>query len=327
MNSMVSILIPAYNSESFLGTAIESALKQTWKAKEVIVVDDGSTDSTLTIARSYEVSGVKVFAQPNKGASAARNLGLQMASGDFIQFLDADDFLREDKIERQIRLFKEEGQVAVCKTVHYFGDQKTLLADNDHFFQFHLNDPLQFLIKLYGGFDYHSGMIQPNAFLVPRTVIEKAGKWNEDLTLDDDGEFFCRVILSSKGIVYSPEGMNFYHKFHQGTSLSGSKSERAFRSQFASLRLKHAHLLEHNKNPELVPFIHTATYKGLRLLMHVIYPDYNPLYKEVSAFARTLQKHSSRGDEVYGGAVANFVGNRISWKLLKQLQRIKSQLG
>ena len=95
---LVSILIPCYNSEKWLAETLESALAQTWQNKEIIVVDDGSTDSSLEIAKTFESNKVKVLRQDNRGASAARNLGLTNAQGDFIQYLDADDLLSEDKI-------------------------------------------------------------------------------------------------------------------------------------------------------------------------------------------------------------------------------------
>lgn len=104
MNSLVSILIPCYNAEPWLAETLESALQQTWKNTEIIVVDDGSSDGSLAVAKKFESNGVKVISQTNKGASAARNRALQEAQGDFIQYLDADDLLAPDKIERQMQL-------------------------------------------------------------------------------------------------------------------------------------------------------------------------------------------------------------------------------
>jgi glycosyltransferase involved in cell wall biosynthesis len=324
--SLVSVIIPVFNCEVHLVTAIESALNQTWEEKEIIVVDDGSSDASLEVARKFEERGVLVISQENKGASAARNAGLRVAKGEWIQFLDADDFLREDKIKTQLCLLKHDTDLAVCKTVHFINDRINAKPDNDDFFHDYLNDPLRFLIKLYGGFDFCSGMIQPNAFLVSRRIIDKAGKWNESLSLDDDGEFFCRVILASKQIVYSSQAMNFYRKYESNASLSGTKSSTAYRSQFQSNRLKHQHLLSFNKDIDLVPYIHTATFKSMQLLLHALYPKHRSLYSEVEDFTKTLIKHSSRGKEVYGGSLANFIGNHVSWKLLKRLQNLKSSI-
>ena len=103
MPDLVSILIPAFNAERWLGETIRSALDQTWPRKELIVVDDGSSDGTQRVARAFASSGVHVIAQRNAGASAARNRALSLAQGDYIQWLDADDLLAPEKIEQQLR--------------------------------------------------------------------------------------------------------------------------------------------------------------------------------------------------------------------------------
>src|SRR6185312_14296624 len=103
MAELVSILIPAYNAERWIRDTMLSAIHQTWTNREIIIVDDGSTDNTLAIARTYESKMVKVVAQQNKGASAARNECLRYAQGDYVQWLDADDILAPDKISEQMK--------------------------------------------------------------------------------------------------------------------------------------------------------------------------------------------------------------------------------
>lgn len=106
--SLVSIVIPCYNAGRWLREAIDSCLGQTYPNLEIIVVDDGSTDDSLSIARSYG-SDIVVSTGPNKGESGARNKGFSLSHGDFIQFLDADDYLLPEKIERQVALLETEG--------------------------------------------------------------------------------------------------------------------------------------------------------------------------------------------------------------------------
>src|SRR6478736_5222717 len=102
MTPLVSILIPAYNAERWISDTIQSALKQTWPRKEIIVVDDGSRDQTLRVARHFASKNVSVVTQENQSASAARNRALELCQGDYIQWLDADDLLSPDKVAKQV---------------------------------------------------------------------------------------------------------------------------------------------------------------------------------------------------------------------------------
>ncbi|QDQ43293.1 glycosyltransferase family 2 protein [Methylacidiphilum kamchatkense] len=99
---LISIGIPVYNGERFLRESIKSALSQSWSEKEILVVDDGSTDSTQSIIRSFQ-GNIRSFRIEHQGVSKARNVILKESKGLWIQYLDADDYLLEDKIETQIK--------------------------------------------------------------------------------------------------------------------------------------------------------------------------------------------------------------------------------
>src|SRR5882757_4225981 len=101
MTPLVTIGIPSYNSARWLQAAIGSALGQTWANREVIVVDDGSTDSSLLLASAYG-DRIQLLRSAHRGATNARNMILKEALGEWIQFLDADDYLLPEKIERQM---------------------------------------------------------------------------------------------------------------------------------------------------------------------------------------------------------------------------------
>jgi glycosyltransferase involved in cell wall biosynthesis len=103
---LVSVIIPCYNAEKYVGQAIESALAQTYPKKEVIVIDDGSTDGSLDVIKSFG-DRIRWETGPNRGGSAARNRGIELAQGELIQFLDADDLLHPQKLERQVPLVLE----------------------------------------------------------------------------------------------------------------------------------------------------------------------------------------------------------------------------
>ncbi len=191
MAPLVSILIPAYNAQPWIAESILSALGQTWPNKEVIVVDDGSTDRTLRIAQQFEAKGVRVVTQPKQGAAAARNTAFSLSSGDYIQWLDADDLLSPDKITHQME------QATRAK------DRRILLSSPWGSFRYRPSKakfipsalwfdlaPTEWLIRKWEG-HWH---VQTATWLVSRELTEAAGPWDPRLLVDDDGEYFARVI-------------------------------------------------------------------------------------------------------------------------------------
>jgi glycosyltransferase involved in cell wall biosynthesis len=107
MTPLVSILLPAYNAEPWIAETIRSALGQTWPRKEIIVVDDGSTDQTRSIVQGFVSKTVSVVTQENQGVCAARNKAYELCQGDYIQWLDADDLLSPDNIGRQMEVAEQ----------------------------------------------------------------------------------------------------------------------------------------------------------------------------------------------------------------------------
>ena len=107
-NPLVSVIIPVYNYDRYLGEAIASVLSQTYKHLEVVVVDDESTDQSGEVAKSFAGRGVRYCQQDHAGIGPARNTGVELAQGDYLAFLDADDRWPEEKIERQLRAFESD---------------------------------------------------------------------------------------------------------------------------------------------------------------------------------------------------------------------------
>lgn len=117
MEPEVSVVVPAYNVQSFLGECIESVVKQTFQKWELIIVNDGSTDQTLDIARQFEMTDwrISVVDQPNSGVSAARNAGLYLARGNYIIFLDGDDLWKPQLLEKLVEAAISSGKpIAYC---------------------------------------------------------------------------------------------------------------------------------------------------------------------------------------------------------------------
>src|SRR5262245_3615788 len=121
---LVSILIPCFNAARFVAKTIESALDQTHKNIEIIVVDDGSTDNSAEVVANY--GSVQLLRQKNAGVTCARNVALRRSRGDFIQYLDADDLISPDKIERQLACLvgRNEDCVATAEWGRFYTDPR-----------------------------------------------------------------------------------------------------------------------------------------------------------------------------------------------------------
>ncbi len=235
---LVSIIIPCYNAERWVASTIESALRQTWSDKEIIVVNDGSKDQSLSAVRQYEGRGVRVIDQANAGASAARNTGLRAARGDYVQFLDADDLLAPDKLEQQMRLLAPLGSrvISSSRWAHFreapaeavFAEQANYRdLSGVEFLQLHWEEGC---------------MMQPGAWLAPRPLLEAAGLWDESLSLNDDGEYFARVMLAAERIVFCREARTYY-RAHHGARLSARRDRRSLESLYQSVKLTIERLL------------------------------------------------------------------------------------
>jgi glycosyltransferase involved in cell wall biosynthesis len=319
---LVSVIIPLYNAARYIRQSLNAIANQTWDNIEVIIIDDGSTDESYKVAKQYVSERVTLIKQVNAGASAARNRGLERAKGKYIQFCDADDLLSSNKIAAQVTLLeKYPDYLAVCDTA-YFDDgtnpyETTPVGD---WYATGTDDPIDFLIKLYGGYligDGFGGMIQPNAWLTPRTIIDKAGPWNEMRCPDDDGEFFCRVILASKGIRYAPHAVNYYRKFSHRQSLSGQRSPIALRNILNATHLKETHLLSVTKDPR-------ASLAMSRLYWENAFSFY-PADKALSMEALRRARALAPGIKFkpFDAGLKSVLAHLIGWKAVRYLQSIR----
>jgi glycosyltransferase involved in cell wall biosynthesis len=230
---LVSILIPAYNAEKWITDAIRSALAQTWNPKEIIVVNDGSNDRTLEVASQFGQELVLVISQEHQGAAAARNNAFKHCHGDYIQWLDADDLLAPEKIAKQMK--------AVCECT----DNRTLFSSPWGPFFYRPErakftpsalwcdlSSSEFLIRKMG----LSLFMQTSTWLVSRELSEAAGPWNTDLASDDDGEYFCRVLLASNGIRFVPEARVYYRSVGIHSLSRDLRSDRKLEALWRSMQ-------------------------------------------------------------------------------------------
>jgi GT2 family glycosyltransferase len=307
---LVSVCIPVYNAEKYVSEAIESVLNQTYPNIEVIIADDGSNDGTMSILeREFRNERILVCSQKNKGAAAARNLAFLHSKGDFIKFLDADDLISAKSIESQMHAaLRHPGSVISGKWGRFYDDNLLTFKLSPETCWRNM-DCVRWLCT-----SWASGktMTQPGIFLIPRTVIEKAGLWDESLSLIDDMDFFTRIILSSKNVVFQPRSILFYRSGLAG-SLSGQKSQEAYLSAFNAIGQSTASLLAAAKFDEAK----VASANLWQSFVHEVYP----LHPELCAIAeRRIQELGGASLEYICGPLTKAFVNILGWKLTKRLK-------
>jgi glycosyltransferase involved in cell wall biosynthesis len=245
MPELVSVLIPAYNAERWLAATIRSALAQTWKNVEVIVVDDGSRDGTLAVANALAGPSVKVVHQTNMGAPAARNRALSLAQGQYLQWLDADDLLDPDKIAAQMRVARElsDPRYLLSGTfgTFFYRPQKAVFEPSPLWRDL---TPLDYFLTR---FTYNT-CFQTDVWLVSRELSEAAGPWTDLRSPDDDGEYFCRVALNSAGVKFVEDARTYY-RVGDGGSLNNVRSHAAVRALYTSKATCIEYLLSMEDSP------------------------------------------------------------------------------
>jgi len=185
----VSIIIPCHNAEAYVGDAIRSALSQVYDPCEVVVIDDGSTDGTLDVVRSFG-EAIRWHSGPNRGGGAARNLGVRMAEGNWIQFLDADDVLYPGKVRQQVAAARSSrADMVFCdyRVVNEPGGPNV----GPRLESFDGGDPVPFVLHR---------QIQTSAPLHPRAAFLEVGGFDESLPCAQ--EFDLHLRLACEGITF-----------------------------------------------------------------------------------------------------------------------------
>ena len=281
MAPLVSILIPAYNSERWIAETIKSALDQTWPNKEIIVVDDGSRDQTLASARRFASKALTVVSQENQGASAARNKALQLCQGDYIQWLDADDLLSPDKIQRQMEAAEKcesKFRLISCEWGDFlYRPMKARFVPTALWCDL---DPLEWLLRKWEG-NLH---MQTATWLVSRELTDAAGPWDTRLLVDNDGEYFFRVIRSSNGIQFVPGVRVFYRASGPGSVSSIGLSDRKIEAKLLGMKLQIGYLLALKDSDR----VRAACVTYLQTWLRNFYPNRPDLMREAQQLAESL---------------------------------------
>jgi glycosyltransferase involved in cell wall biosynthesis len=305
LSPLVSVCIPSYNSEKYIGDTIFCLLNQTYRDIEIIVVDDGSEDETKNILKKVQDKRFKYFTQKNKGASAARNEAYQQSTGDFIKFMDADDLLNHECIEIQLKkIMGNPGCIASAKWFRFF---------NDDISNFKLAP--EKIWKDLPGIDWlvtslidsGANMMQPGIFLMPRNIVEISGPWNESLSLIDDFEYMVRILSNSTNVLYCENAVLMYRSGLMN-NLSSKKTISHMKSAFDSLNLATEKILaiKNNKRSRL------ACANTYQKWAYQFYPNHPELCKKTE---QQIKKLGGSDINIGGGILYVLLSKLIGWKM------------
>lgn len=272
--ALVSVIIPTYNYGSFLPATIRNILETDYPSKEIIVIDDGSTDDTPDVVKPY-LGQVKYIRQDNAGLSGARNTGIAHVAGDYVLFLDSDDLIGESSITDRVRFLEEntEYDIAVCSN-YLFSEQdgSGRVIKNGRWIVPKRNLTTHL---------FHFNIAPPNAFLLRKHVVDEVGLFDVSLKACEDYDYWLRCIKKSFKIGYS-RGVVYYRR--HASSMSANLT-----------RQWHYDLLMHEKIAEyfpglMVPADNSADMVSIRLAY-------------VSGCAITLSRATEREAELEGSVL------------------------
>jgi glycosyltransferase involved in cell wall biosynthesis len=282
MKPLVSILIPAYNAQDWIAETLQSAVAQTWPRKEIIVVDDGSTDRTAEVVKRFASRGVTLVSTPNQGVSAAENLAFQMSQGEYIQYLDADDLLAPDKIERQLAAVRDGDSKRILLSSQwapfYYRTRHARFVHNSVCQDL---SPVEWLLRKMSE-NLH---MQTSTWLPSRELIEAAGPWDTKLAMDHDGEYFCRVLMASEGTRFVPGTGVFYRMTGSNSVSQIGNSDKKKESLLFSMKV-HIQCLRSLEDSDRV---RKACLTYMQNWYHNVYPSRPDLVAELQRIAAELQ--------------------------------------
>ncbi|MFB2769177.1 glycosyltransferase family 2 protein [Pelatocladus sp. BLCC-F211] len=238
MSKLVSVIIPCFNAEKWLKEAIDSCLQQTYPNLEILVINDGSTDNSLEILKTY---GNRIIwkSLPHQGGNHVRNYGFHLSKGEYIQYLDADDYILPEKIARQVNFLETTGADVVYgdwRYKHHYADGTSFLAPIQ--IAQSQADILESLLA--------NWWTAVASLLYKRSAVENSNGWDENLLAAQDRDFFLSVVMSGAKVVYQPGCYAVYRRYGNVTVSTYSKS-RWVECQHLVLQKAQNRLLQSNK--------------------------------------------------------------------------------
>lgn len=308
---LVSVITPAYNSEKYITETVRSVIAQTYQNIEIIVVDDASTDNTLQVVEEMDINRpISVIKkEKNSGAAASRNIGYKNSKGTLIKFLDADDFIDPEMIANQVALATDENNIISAQWGRFL---------NDDVNTFKLSPETCWQTMPSGDWACASwrnanAMTNPGIFLIPKKIIEKAGLWDETLSLLDDTEYFMKTILAADKVIFS-NNSTLYYRSGLNNSLSRTRTRKGFESAFTAIE-KASQTLLSKRNDHAAKL---ACANNWQLFIYDHYPNFPDLTDKAEVY---IQQLTTPDLPFPSGGYTKFLLNFLNWKIIKSIKQ------
>lgn len=305
---LISVIIPAFNAESYIEETLRSALQQTYEPIEVIVIDDGSTDGTLAKVEMF-ADQIKILRQPNSGVCAARNAAAEKACGAFLAFLDADDLWERDKLQKQMGVFDQHPEVGVVATWVDEIDQYGQKLDRGG------NKPWRFLDKvvdLHRELLLHDNFLCVSSCLIKRDVfLEAGGFYTHERILSGDYDLWIRLSERHRFFVISE--ILCYYRVLANSQIHGSL-DKEYGAQMNILQMHR----------------HRFSVLGYRIRLATLYRDWaNSAFFERHADGWPKWRIAARLNPFCASTwllgVRAAVGRSLQWLNLCKIGRVRSR--
>lgn len=281
MLNKVSIIIPLYNKEENLSLLLERVCNQTYKNIEVILIDDGSKDNTYKICEKYKKSDDRIclYKQTNRGVSAARNVGLDIATGTYIAFIDGDDYIEKNYIEKLIEKIsgKERNAVSVSKIL--VRDEKNNIISEI--------DPE--VNKYDTTIEYFLNHWNVWGVLFPKKIID-AVRFDETIKISEDYKFISQLVANNDIMLYSAEDAIYNYVIHEQSAMQSRYSSEFLKGLHAEVEA-YENLLKKGKKFYSSRLIGNAAYQCMRRYFHENSEIRNKYYKDYEEAKKIIRRY------------------------------------
>lgn len=220
-NSLISVIIPVYNVEDYLEECIDSVLNQTYKKTEIILINDGSTDSSHIILERYSYySNIIILSQENSGQSVARNKGMKVAKGEYIYFLDSDDYISPKTFEDLIQTMKDNNLDLIRFAAQSFADKLDIKIDKEKYdFSKYYDEGIVYNKNEFLKLNFKTFLPSPVLYIMRKDLLENNNLKFPPGIVHEDELFTLEVFLNTKSMMYNS---NFYYKrrYREGSTMT-----------------------------------------------------------------------------------------------------------